>query len=130
MRKITASAVELSNQLTSQNNMELARSFSWKVQIAKYEPMYFFSSRKVECEEGEAAKKGKKLIAECVAEVERDIEAYRLSKININDLPMRSIKPKTMTGVQQKISLKTEARKKEIGGDASHGVALDDYNNQ
>jgi len=58
--------------------VEVSRSFSRKVQIAQYEPIEFFSARKVECAIEEAGEWGKRLVAECVAEVERDIEQYRI----------------------------------------------------
>lgn len=58
-------------------NIEISRSFSRKIQLKQYEPAEFFASRKVECDEKEAEEWGKRLIAECIAEVERDIESYK-----------------------------------------------------
>ena len=63
-------------QLPEGTNIEVARSFSRKVNMGNYSTVDFFASMKVEVTKDQADMAGKKLSNWCVQLVERDIEEY------------------------------------------------------
>lgn len=61
--------------MTKPKTIEVARSYSRKVQVVKFEDMRdFFASRKAECAPEEAAEVSDWLFEECVKDVDRAIE--------------------------------------------------------
>lgn len=56
--------------------VEIARSFSYKLNVGNYESRDFFCSQKAECFAAEASETSRKLYNFCRAEVMRDVQEY------------------------------------------------------
>jgi hypothetical protein len=58
-------------------DIEIARSFSQKVNLGNYETLDVFCSMKATCKESELEPVGRNLLKKCLFQVERDIEDYK-----------------------------------------------------
>lgn len=55
---------------------EIARSFSWTVQVQQFSPRQFFCSQKIECPLDEVDEWSERLFKFCKATVEKDVKEY------------------------------------------------------
>jgi hypothetical protein len=61
--------------------VEVARSFSFKLNVGNYESRDFFCSQKAECPEGEAVATSEKLYAFCKSEVLKSVAEAKKEKL-------------------------------------------------
>ncbi|MDD5551282.1 MAG: hypothetical protein PHS34_08485 [Candidatus Omnitrophica bacterium] len=61
--------------------IEIARSYSQKLNLGNYQVADFFCSAKCECEDNEAETKAKELYDFCKREVEKSIEDFKEQQI-------------------------------------------------
>lgn len=62
--------------MTGNGLIEVARSFSYKLNLGNYESRDFFCSQKAECKPEEAEEVSERLHKFCRAQVERDMRQY------------------------------------------------------
>ena len=68
---------------TPDPTVEVARSFSWKLNVGNYESRDFFCSQKAECPASEAAEVSERLHAFCKSQVIKALNQY-LKEVEAN----------------------------------------------
>ncbi|MFA5652259.1 MAG: hypothetical protein WC933_02750 [Candidatus Paceibacterota bacterium] len=95
-----------------EKTIEIARSFSWTVQVEAFAPRNFFCSEKMECLESEAEETSKKLFHFCRQQVEKDVAEYIIkhspeiidAEVNLRGLSTEPI-TEEMESIKDKLGL-------------------------
>ena len=74
------------NSKSKQKMCEVARSFSYKLNLGNYQTCDFFCSQKAEVPENEAIKKSEDLHNFCKSEVIKSVNEYLSQKVNVEEL--------------------------------------------
>ena len=74
------------NSKSKQKMCEVARSFSYKLNLGNYQTCDFFASEKCECLESEKEEMSEKLYQFVKAEVIKSVNEYLSQKVNVEEL--------------------------------------------